>query len=275
MRHATWTDIGPMVTSWGYDVRGLATNITEVNFGITYGPGPIVVARSFRRLRADDLRDRECGWAALSSANQGWDVAGRRTLLSLGMQGATMNYGYGWRADGLLGSVSTSAGSASYAYSDGGLLDNRSVGNRATTVTARDGAGRPLTVSTTVNAQQNLAETLTWTGDGLLNTHTLARTDFTDQRSYSYAPLSRRLTTEQMNLDATHCWTNDFAYDSGAAGLGLLTYAGTPGSPGLERRHQPAVPHQPETNTVWRESAYGRLNGAATVSAFLTVIPFP
>jgi len=208
--------------------------------------------------------------AAFSSANQGWDVAGRRTLLSLGMQGATMNYGYGWRADGLLGSVSTSAGSASYAYSDGGLLDNRSVGNRATTVTARDGAGRPLTVSTTVNAQQNLAETLTWTGDGLLNTHTLARTDFTDQRSYSYAPLSRRLTTEQMNLDATHCWTNDFAYDSGASGgLGLLTSAGTPGSAGWSGGISPLGHINTETNTVSRQSAYGRLNGQATVSAFL------
>ena len=154
--------------------------------------------------------------STVSSASQGWDVAGRRTLLSLGMQGAAMNYGYGWRADGLLGLGRHLGWQRQLRLQHGGLLDNRSVGNRATTVTSRDGAGRPLAVSTTVNTQQKLAETLTWTGDGLLGTHVLAAEDFTDQRSYSYASLSRRLTTEQMNLDATHCWTNDFAYDSGA-----------------------------------------------------------
>ena len=271
-------DIAPLVTSWGYDARGLATNITEENHTWTYDPGPIVVARSFDAYAQMTSESVMVGGATFSSATQGWDVAGRRTLLSLSSQVAGMSYGNSWRADGLLGAVSTPVGGASYGYSDGGLLDSRAVGNRVMTVNSRDGTGRPLTTSTTVNAQQNLAETLTWTGDGLLATHTLARTDFTDQRSYSYASLSRRLTTEQMNLDATHYWTNDFVYDSGiGAGLGLLTYAGAPSSTAAawNGNISPLCRINRETNTVWRETAYGRLNGAATVSAFLDGHPLP
>src|SRR6266581_4366979 len=61
----------------------------------------------------------------------------------------------------------------------------------------------------------------------LLNTHTLVRGDFTDLRSYSYAPSTRRLTNEVASLDGSHGWTNALSYDGGAAsGLGVLTKAG-------------------------------------------------
>ena len=44
-------------------------------------------------------------------------------------------------------------------------------------------------------------ETLSYTGDGLPATDTLVRPDFTDWRSYTYAPQSRRLTQEILNLE--------------------------------------------------------------------------
>src|SRR5437870_2977750 len=61
--------------------------------------------------------------------------------------------------------------------------------NRVTTVTSRDGIGRPLSITNSVNILTRLGEALTWTGDGLLNTHTLTREDFTDSRAYAYASM--------------------------------------------------------------------------------------
>jgi len=64
-------------------------------------------------------------------------------------------------------------------------------------------------------------------GDGLLMNHTLVRPDFTDNRIYSYANLSRRVTQEQLNLNATNTWTNQFVYDQRVpGGPGALTTAG-------------------------------------------------
>ena len=111
------------------------------------------------------------------------------------------SYGFGWRADGNLISASDPTGNGGYGFDTAGLLTSRTVGVRTTSITARDGEGRPNTIVTAVSGVTKLTESLAWYGDGLLASHTLYRSDFTDARSYSYATSSRRLIQEQLKLE--------------------------------------------------------------------------
>jgi RHS repeat-associated protein len=184
----------------------------------------------------------------------------------------------GWFTNsfGSLSVASDPTGSGVYSYDTAGLLTNRWVGTRTTAITSRDGEGRPLSIATTVSAMSQLTESLTWSGDGLLATHTLARADFTDSRAYAYADLSRRLVQEQLNLNGSATWTNHFAYDSGTtAGPGVLTQMGAPGSGAASWSGgvSPLSRINTETNTAINYPAYGRVNGQATVMAFLDSEP--
>jgi hypothetical protein len=124
--------------------------------------------------------------------------------------------------------------------------------------------------SLSVNAAAQLTESLTWSGDGLLATHTLLRNnDFTDSRSYAYANLSRRLTQEQLNLDGSTRWTNNLTYDNGvAAGPGVLTQMGQ-GSALWNGVADTFSRVTTETNNMVSYSAYGHVNGQSTLSAWL------
>ncbi len=211
--------------------------------------------------------------AVFSNASQNWDASGRRTLLNIG----TASYGFGWQADGSLIYASNPTGSGAYTYDTAGVLTSRSVGNRFTSITSRDGEGRPLTIATTVNALSQLGETLAWSGDGLLTNHTLVRGDFTDNRIYSYASQSRRVTQEQLNLNAGTTWTNQFVYDRGVAGgPGALTTAGPVGANfGLWWSGIPDAFSRinTETNNAIGLLAYGFVNGQSTLSAWLDSQP--
>ncbi|MDR3561785.1 MAG: RHS repeat-associated core domain-containing protein, partial [Negativicutes bacterium] len=174
------------------------------------------------------------------------------------------------QADGNLTSASDPTGNGIYAFDTAGILTSRTVGNRQTSIASRDGEGRPLSIATSVNLATKLSESLTWSGDGLLTTHALNRVgDFTDSRSYSYASLSRRLTQEQLNLNATTTWTNTFVYDNSVpAGPGALTSAGS-GSAlwngGLDAFSRIVT----ATNNLIPYAAYGHVNGQSTLSAWL------
>jgi RHS repeat-associated protein len=259
--------VPPVTTVWNYDARGFATNISE-----SIEDGTVQVTRSydaFGQLTVETIQ----GGGANSAAAQVWNSAGRRASLTLNGK----YYAFAWRADGLLASVSAGGPGASYAWSTAGLLTNRLVGSRMTSISSRDGAGRPLSINTTVNTLSVLNETLAWTGDGLLDIHTLARQDFTDARAYSYAGLSRRLTNEVLNLDATGAWTNLFAYDGGAVGgLGVLTGTGQASTAARWSGVPDALSRiGGETNTAAFRVAYGRLNGQAAVTALLDGHPMP
>jgi RHS repeat-associated protein len=212
------------------------------------------------------------GGASFSSASQGWDAAGRRSGLNFG----SFNYSYGWQADGNLISASDSAGSGTYSYDTAGLLTNRTVGVRTTGITSRDGEGRPLSIATTVNSSSQLTESMSWGGDGLLNSDMLARADFTDSHAYSYALLSRRLIQEKLNLNASTSWTNTMVYDGGVpAGLGVLTQMGKTGSASnLWTGSTDAFSRVNfETNNTSQYPAYGHANGQATLTAWLDSQP--
>jgi RHS repeat-associated protein len=97
------------------------------------------------------------------------------------------------------------------------------------------------------------------------------RSEFTDYRQYDYAPSSRRLTVERLNIPGVSTrWTNVFEYDAGIAGKdGVLTKIAESNTGGsswtatmdlfsrIER----------ETNNVVRRLAHGRLNSFPNFAA--------
>jgi RHS repeat-associated protein len=265
-----------MTTAFSYDPRSTATNISESFASTNTGPG-VSVARTldpYGQLVSDALS----GGAAYA-ASQSWDSAGRRTGLGMGIFG----WSFSWRADRMLLSVggsggSTGGGNGAYSYDMAGQLLTRTFSPRMTTITQRDGDGRPTAAYTTVNGATVLNETLSFTGDGLLAGHTLVRPDFTDSRSYTYANYSRRLTQEIVGLAANSSWTNVFAYDHGVAGgPGVLTSNGQAvGTNVVWRGGTDAFSRvNAATNSVAQREAYGRLNGTATMTALLDGNPMP
>jgi RHS repeat-associated protein len=255
-----------LTTVWQYDARNLVKSITEQFASTNTGPATMI-QRSYdpySQLSSESVGGGSYGF----SASQNWDAAGRRTLLSL--SGGT--YGFGWQADGSLTSASDPTGSGVYTYNTAGLLTSRAVGNRYTAINSRDGEGRPTSISTTVNMVNALTESMSWSGDGLLSSQTLARTDFTDNHAYSYAPLSRRLVQEQLNLNAGTSWTNAMTYDNGVpAGPGVLTQIGqATGTGGKWSSSSDAFSRVAnETNNSIQFAAYGHVNGQSTLDAWL------
>ncbi len=282
LRPLTNTHAGPLdeqdlTTIWQYDARGVVTNITE-NFALSATGPTSTVARAYSPYGhlADEMVLLN-GVPAIT-AHQSWNSAGRRNALGFGSYG----YDYTHRADGRLSGVtagySAATSTGTYAYNTAGLLTSRTIGPRVTTTSSRDGAGRPLSLTTTLNGTNLVSEALTYSGDGLIATHIVTRPDFTDSRAYFYASQSRRLIEERLNLDATKRWTNVFAFDAGtAAGPGVLTKLGQPQTGGVTWGGGADVLLRTgtETNNAVRHTAYGNVNGVATVSALLDGVPMP
>jgi RHS repeat-associated protein len=256
-----------LTTTWKYEPRGFITGITEQFASTNTGP-TTTLQRSYDpygQLASESVNAGSFSYGV----GQNWDAAGRRTQLGIGGS----SYGFSWRADGALTSASDSTGSGAYSYDTAGLLTNRLVGNRITGITSRDGEGRPLSIATTVNTLSQLTESLTWSGDGLLATHTLARADFTDPHVYTYANSSRRLVQEQLKLNAGTTWTNTMVYDNGvAAGPGVLTQMGQANSASNKWSSVADAFSRvaTETNSTFQYPAYGHVNGQSIyLSAWL------
>ncbi|HEV2319936.1 MAG TPA: DUF6531 domain-containing protein [Verrucomicrobiae bacterium] len=254
-----------LTTTWKYEPRGYLIGMTEQFANPNTGPATSIQHNydAYGELAGESVSGGSFGYGA----SQSWDVNGQRSMLDIGNN----DYSFGYQGDGSMISAGNLTGSAAYTYTTSGILTNRTVGIRTTGITSMDGEGRPLSVSTSV-AGESLTETLSYSGDGLIQSDTLARPDFTDSRSYSYANLSRRLTSEQLNLNNSTTWTNSFAYDNGnAAGPGALTLMGQAnGSAGLWDAGVDAFSRiNSETNNTFPYPAYGHVNGQATLSAWL------
>ncbi|HEV2327615.1 MAG TPA: DUF6531 domain-containing protein [Verrucomicrobiae bacterium] len=254
-----------LTTTWRYDSRRNLIGMTE-QFGNS-GTGPATsIQRSYDpygELSGESVSDGSFGYGA----GQSWGVTGRRSMLTF----TGNDYSFGYQADGSMISAGDSTGTGAYTYSTAGILTNRAVGLRTTGVSSLDGEGRPLTVGTTIDGQ-SLTEYLSYSGDGLLQSNTLYRPDFTDSRIYNYASFSRRLTYEQLNLNNSTTWTNNFAYDNGTpAGPGALTQMGqVNGSSGLWDGGVDGFSRiNAETNNTFSYPAYGHVNGQATLTAWL------
>lgn len=266
-----------LTTITRFDARGLATNITE-SFATNATGTAVAIRRSFDAYRQLISEQFYTNNVLASSVQQSWDSGGRR--FGLGYSGFA--YNFGWRADGLLTASLGLTGGGSYGYDDAGLLTARNLGPKVTSILSRDGTGRPLSIDTSVDGETKLDETLSYTGDGLVGTHIVDRVNvasaFTDNRAYTYANFSRRLTEERVNLSSSKLWTNSFLYDNGSAsGPGVLTRSGAPNSglaqwsgivDGLSRMTN-------ETNNVIRRLAHGKVNGPATITASIDGQPMP
>lgn len=250
-----------------YDARGQLITTTEI-FSSNTSPRTVVhqTYDGYGLLKSESTT---VDGITVSSASANWNSAGRRASLGFGLFG----FAYDWRADGTMTSVTSPTGGGTYAYDSAGLLTNRTVGARVSGITSRDGMGRTLAVATKIAGVSYLAETLTWTGDGLLNTHGLVRPDYTDSQGYLYHDFSRRLAEERLNVSSSTRWTNKFTYDGGTAeGPGVLTritQASTTSNVWSAARDAFQRVNS-ETNASVRRPAYGRIiNGPATVSLLL------
>jgi RHS repeat-associated protein len=262
-------------TFWTYDPRGYATNILEQNTGWVLGNGgnnPKVVSRTYDPY--GQLSSETITWngATVSTASQSWDATGRRTGLSLN----DANYGYGWRADGAMTYAADPTGSGNYGFDTAGLLTNRVIGSRTTTVNDRDGEGRPYAITTSVNGANQLIELMEWYGDGKQMWDTYYEPTLSAGWNYFYAAQSRRLTQEQFGLEylsgSGTNWTDWLTYDSGVAGgPGVLTQMGDPNQncANWNGGVSPFSRVNTETNTSTGYSAYGRVNGQSALTALL------
>jgi RHS repeat-associated protein len=256
-----------MTVSWAYDPRSLVTSIAQ-NFASTNTGPSVSVSRSYG-MYYEIIRENISGGNSYS-ATEAYDADVRRTGLGINNFG----WGFSYQADGLLTSVGSSSlyGGATFTYSTSGLLLSRLFSPRTTTITQFDGDGRPLAATTTANGPTVLTENLTYTPDGLLASHTLVRPDFTDNRSYTYANLSRRLTQETTGVSASSNWTSAFGYDNGVAGgPGVLTSKGQATGTNVSWKGGTDAFSRVNvaTNTVAQREAYGFLNGTATMTALL------
>jgi RHS repeat-associated protein len=261
-----------LTTTWSYDARGLLTDAAE-SFSSTNVMPATSVVRGYDQNSRPTSEYVNLGAANLSTFYQGWNTAGRRTQITSTM---VASYGFSWRADGALTAVSGPPGLASYTYNTAGQLQSRNIGEVTTTTDSRDGAGRPLHVTTQYSLSTLQQETLGYSEDGLLAAHTIEGA-ITDTEEFTYAPLSRRLVQEKLVAEEPYVgvpkyWTNSFIYDNGqAGGLGVLTKAGAPsaGSAVWTASADSFSRISAETNNVLRRPAFGRVNGAATVEGWL------
>src|SRR5206468_9302735 len=103
-------------------------------------------------------------------------------------------------------------------------------------------------------------------------------TNFTDNRAYFYAEMSRRLVEERLNIDATRRWTNIFTHDKGqTAGSGVITKVAPAAgaSPTWSANIDALSRVTSETNSTVRRPAWGTNNGIASVSVFVDGTPMP
>lgn len=263
LRQSTMTYSGSLpeqnlTTTWQYEPRGFVTSITEQFASTNTGPNTTILRSydPYGQLSSESVSAGSFSYGA----SQNFDGAGRRSVLGIG----SATYGFSWQADGNLIAAADPTGGGAYTYDTAGLLTNRFVGNRNTGITSRDGEGRPLSIATTVNTFPELTESLTWSGDGLLTAHTLARADYTDPHVYTYANLSRRLVQEQVNLNVSTTFTNTMVYDNGiGGGPGVLTQMGQANSTvnewsgGADAFSRVIA----ETNSTFPYPAYGHING--------------
>ena len=263
-----------MISSFEYDVRGLLKTVKETFSSTNYLSS--TVSRTYDPYGKINTEVVTLGPTTFSTAGLQYDSAGRRSGLGFGSFG----YGYTWQADGALLSASGPVGSCNYTYNTAGELTSRQNGIlRYTGIDSYDGLGRPTSTSTIINGHIYFQEQITYTGDGLVNTHQMGRYDFldataqfTDSRSYTYAPLTRRLVQEVLNLGPDGYWTNNFTFDNNAAsGAGVLTKvtAPTPSSTTWSGTADAFSRIDTETNAIVHRPAYGNVNGQGTVTATL------
>jgi RHS repeat-associated protein len=217
---------------YGYDRRGLLTS------AICSSPGgaipPVEIGRDYDGY-GNAIEERvSLNSTLVRQISMHWDAAGRRIFLGAGTQvavegmGAGRSFAYGYRADGLMASVTDTAARAyTYDYANSGLLNSRQNAWRTANVTQRDGRGRPLTIATSVAATQPLGESIGWRADSTINGYTATRQGsgaWNESRQYRYDNRGK-LTGESFAPSAGVSNELRFGFDFGQPGVGVRTSA--------------------------------------------------
>jgi RHS repeat-associated protein len=260
------------LTTYQYDLRNLLTSVSQSFNNSTNGPAT-TISRGFDSYGRTVYENVSVASNSFTGVSQTWDLAGRRSSLSLS---SGLGLGFYYRADGLM----TAADGSSFGYANNGLLTGRTNVSRSYTVNQRDGVGRVLQTTTTAGILTPLTENLSWLNNGQLNSYVATRsgdsTMTTDTRNYTYSTLARRVSQESFNIASGQKLTNNYSVDEGqTGGLGVLTSqteAGSgsaswtvPSSGGLDGLSRVA---QSQDNVISR-STYGTAAGAGSVSGML------
>lgn len=164
---------------------------------------------------------------------QEWDGAGRRAFLrgnpGISSSSPYFSHHYEYRADGLMTKITIDGmllggeDIYEYDYADNGLLTSRAGAGRTSTVSQRDGRGRPKQMTTTVAGSTIMAETMSWRANSTLEQYGLARTGtgtWDETRDYLYNSRGQ-LTRETFAVGPGSSVRHDFGFDVG--GLGVRT----------------------------------------------------
>jgi RHS repeat-associated protein len=260
------------LTTYQYDLRNLLTSVSQSFNNSTNGPAT-TISRGFDSYGRAAYENISVASNAFTGVSQTWDLAGRRSSLSLS---SGLGLGFYYRADDLM----TAADGSLFGYANNGLLIGRTNSSRSYTVNQRDGVGRVLQATTSAGILTPLTENLSWLNNGQLNSYVATRsgdsTMTTDTRNYTYSTLARRVSQESFNIASGQKLTNNYSVDEGqTGGLGVLTSqteAGSgsaswtvPSSGGLDGLNRVA---QSQDNVISR-STYGTAAGAGSVSGTL------
>lgn len=228
LRLTTLSSTGPdaedaVSTTMTYDGRDLVVAVAETGIH-----GTTLVSRSYDDYGRVGDESVSIGGVAHSSISQTWDAAGRRS----GFQ-ADPDYQptFGYRADGLLTSVTVGGNTYASTYGNNGLLTGQSNPFRTVTVQTRDSLGRITDRRTTVGGVLALKETIPswWAADKMMGLHSerVGQGAWNEARDYAY-DVSGRLIKEEYTPrpgaaeDAQEFFYDNLAYEA-TGGIGVRT----------------------------------------------------
>ncbi|MEM9280994.1 MAG: DUF6531 domain-containing protein [Verrucomicrobiota bacterium] len=269
-----------------FDARSLATSITETTLG---GSRTTVIGQNFDEYGQLYEQTVSVDGNTVRHLTNTYDAAGRRINLDKGGSVASLGSGagsaatFGYRADGLLASVTRNSQTYSYSYADNGLLQSRVNPWRTQTVTVRDNRGRIQVANTDIPdlGGTALIEGIGWYADSRhaqyrSTTSRISGSSWHEDRFYSYNN-RRQLTSETFSPSPGVSQTISYQFDGNqSAGPGVRTAAiGSNGSDlsvtvpvngvdGFQR-----VVSEDSNNESTRVSIDGSARGAAAISLAL------
>ena len=219
-------------TSFGYDKRGLLTDVTQNSPADAAGP-VTTLARSYDGYGQVLSEITTVAGVTHSRFAQTWDAARRRASLDEENAAPTAPlFSYTYQADGKLTQVAAATSATSYAvnfaYADTGLLTARTNPWRTQTVTARDAVGCIRSQATTVGGTEVMIETMAYFANGTLDTYGLSRVGdnaWDEARGYTYNSRGQ-VTSEGVTPAAQLPLDLNYQFDQGVSGgLGIRTAA--------------------------------------------------
>lgn len=221
-------------TVFTYDRRNLVVEVLQSSPGNAAGPSTRVI-RDYDGYGQAFAERIEVGGVLQRSLSQSWDGSGQRTNLQVGPgislqgtgSGASRTFGY--RADGLMTSVTANGSSYAAAFGDNRLLTQRINPSRTQSIVDRDDAGRILAQETSIGGSAVLTEEALWRKDSKIASYTADRQGtgvWDETRDYAYNSRGQLLKeTYAPGQGQQAAFHYQFDGNTAGAGLGVRTLA--------------------------------------------------